>query len=175
LIIQENIKAIASQGKLPFPLNIVAIVSTLAALGGAVLAAKNLVSPIKLATGGIFQSDGRGTILSGPGSGTSDSINARLSNGEAVINARSTRMFQPMLSAINMAGGGAPLVPGHAMALGGIANGGYISDLSRNVSNDIDLRELVVAIRSMPAPIVDVRQIVSAQQKLQAAKVRGDI
>ena len=48
----------------------------------------------------------QGGIVGGGGSGTSDSVNARLSKGESVINARSTRMFKPLLSTINEAGGG---------------------------------------------------------------------
>jgi len=44
--------------------------------------------------------------LRGAGSGTSDDINANLSSGESVINARSTAMFSNELSAINQAGGG---------------------------------------------------------------------
>jgi hypothetical protein len=47
-----------------------------------------------------------GGLVMGAGTGTSDSIDARLSNGESVINAKSTSMFAPMLSAINQAGGG---------------------------------------------------------------------
>ena len=48
----------------------------------------------------------RGGFVSGPGSGTSDSIPALLSNGESVINASSTAMFKPLLSTINSIGGG---------------------------------------------------------------------
>jgi hypothetical protein len=48
----------------------------------------------------------RGGLVSGPGSGTSDSIDARISNGESIINADSTSMFMPLLSAINQVGGG---------------------------------------------------------------------
>jgi hypothetical protein len=48
----------------------------------------------------------KGGLVNGPGTGTSDSINAKLSNGESVINSKSTSMFGPMLSAINQAGGG---------------------------------------------------------------------
>tara|TARA_R110000765_G_scaffold144801_3_gene246844 strand:- start:258 stop:1964 length:1707 start_codon:yes stop_codon:yes gene_type:complete len=48
----------------------------------------------------------QGGIINGFGTGTSDSVNARLSNGESVINARSTSMFKPLLSAMNEAGGG---------------------------------------------------------------------
>jgi len=51
----------------------------------------------RLATGG---------LVSGPGSGKSDSIDAKLSNGESVLNANSTSMFTPLLSALNQAGGG---------------------------------------------------------------------
>lgn len=47
-----------------------------------------------------------GGMVGGYGTGTSDSVTARLSKGESVINARSTRMFKPLLSAINEAGGG---------------------------------------------------------------------
>jgi hypothetical protein len=47
-----------------------------------------------------------GGMVSGPGSGTSDSIPTLLSNGESVINANSTQMFRPLLSTINAIGGG---------------------------------------------------------------------
>jgi len=51
-------------------------------------------------------------MVSGFGTGTSDSVSARLSKGESVINARSTRMFKPLLSAINEAGGGRSFASG---------------------------------------------------------------
>jgi hypothetical protein len=47
-----------------------------------------------------------GGIVGGYGSGTSDSVNTRLSKGEAVINARSAKMFRGALSSMNVAGGG---------------------------------------------------------------------
>lgn len=47
-----------------------------------------------------------GGLVRGAGTTTSDSINARLSNGESVINAQSTAMFGDLLSAINQVGGG---------------------------------------------------------------------
>jgi len=53
-----------------------------------------------------------GGIVGGYGTGTSDSVNAKLSKGESVINARSTRMFKPILSAINEAGGGRSFATG---------------------------------------------------------------
>lgn len=54
----------------------------------------------------------QGGLVGGYGTGTSDSVSARLSKGESVINARSTRMFKPLLSAINEAGGGRSFASG---------------------------------------------------------------
>jgi hypothetical protein len=54
-----------------------------------------------------FRGYADGGIISGPGSGRSDSIQARLSNGESVINSQSTAMFAPLLSMMNQMGGGA--------------------------------------------------------------------
>lgn len=48
----------------------------------------------------------RGGIVGGFGSSTSDSVDTKLSKGEAVINARSARMFRGALSSMNVAGGG---------------------------------------------------------------------
>jgi hypothetical protein len=57
----------------------------------------------------------QGGIVGGFGTGTSDSVSARLSKGESVINARSTRMFKPLLSAINEAGGGRSFASGEGV------------------------------------------------------------
>ena len=53
-----------------------------------------------------------GGMVRGIGSGTSDSIPANLSNGESVINARSTAAFAPLLSMMNEMGGGASFTGG---------------------------------------------------------------
>jgi len=58
----------------------------------------------------------QGGMVNGPGTSTSDSIPAMLSNGEFVVNARSTRLFQPLLAAINGYGVNTP-----AFAAGGLA------------------------------------------------------
>lgn len=50
-----------------------------------------------------------GGMIAGPGTGTSDSIPALLSNGEFVMNAKSTETYRPLLEAMNarrFAGGG---------------------------------------------------------------------
>lgn len=80
--------------------------------------------PQKYATGG---------LIMGAGNGTSDSIPAYLSNGESVINAKSTKMFLPILSQINEAGGGVPLMNLPKMATGGMVN---------TINNNVDTSRL---------------------------------
>lgn len=46
----------------------------------------------------------KGGLVVGPGTGTSDSITALLSNGEYVVNAKSTSLFGPIIDAINNIG-----------------------------------------------------------------------
>lgn len=71
-----------------------------------------------------------GGLVKGAGTGTSDSIPARLSNGESVINAKSTKMFYPLLSQMNEAGGGKPF------AAGGVVGGTFVPTLSNQVNSD---------------------------------------
>ena len=56
----------------------------------------------------------RGGVVGGYGSGTSDSVNAKLSRGEVVINAKSAKMFRGALSGMNVAGGGVGFARGGA-------------------------------------------------------------
>lgn len=79
-----------------------------------------------------------GGYVTGPGSGTSDSINAKLSNGEFVVNAKSTAANLELLSAINNANGS---------ALIGKAN-----------QNDNFFRQMAVAM-SQVKPVVSVESI----------------
>jgi hypothetical protein len=58
----------------------------------AAMFAVNTAMIVSAATGG---------YIKGAGTGTSDSINAKLSNGEYVINAKQTSKFLPLLEAIN--------------------------------------------------------------------------
>lgn len=95
-------KGISSAMSVPFPANLAAIATTIATIIGGMASAISTVKSAKFATGG---------YVCGPGTGTSDSIPARLSNGESVINARSTAMFGPLLSSLNQAGGGVAFNP----------------------------------------------------------------
>jgi len=76
--------------------------------------------------------------LRGSGSGTSDNINANLSAGESVINARSTSMFANELSAINQAGGG--------VGINGASNILNQNDLSNNANNSQMVQMIAEAV-----------------------------
>jgi len=52
----------------------------------------------------VIQRFARGGEVKGKGTGTSDSIPAMLSNGEFVVNAKSTQTFKPLLEALNNMG-----------------------------------------------------------------------
>lgn len=56
---------------------------------------------LSFADGGVVPTFADGGRIHGPGSGRSDSILARVSNGEYIVNAKSTREFLPMLNQIN--------------------------------------------------------------------------
>lgn len=91
----------ASASAMPYPANLAAIASTVATVLANIATAVKTVKGIKFAEGG---------YVSGAGTGTSDSIAARLSNGESVNNANSTSMFAPLYSVLNQIGGGVPIV-----------------------------------------------------------------
>lgn len=110
-----------------------------------VAAQQAIIDSQQFADGGVpgyfssYRSDRRGNyIASGPGTTRSDSIPARISLGESVINARSTALFYDQLSALNVAGGGRPF-PGAGgssiPALGGFQYGGLPNYASGGVAS----------------------------------------
>lgn len=132
-------EGVSSAMSVPFPGNIVAVVTTIATVLANIATAITTVKSAKFATGGLVQ---------GAGSGTSDSIPAMLSNGESVLTARATSMFAPVLSAFNQMGGGVPI--------GGVAGG-----------EEMLARAFARGAASLPAPEVAVVEITSAQKRIQ--------
>lgn len=136
-------QGIAQSQSVPFPANIAAIASTIATIAGGMASAVSSVKSAKFARGGLVQ---------GAGTGTSDSIPARLSDGESVITARATSMFAPVLSAINQLGGGNAIpTPGGAEteALeGAIARGMAGANLSVSVTEIESVQAKVNGIKS---------------------------
>lgn len=81
------------------------------AAGAAILAGQKQVNAINATE---IPKMARGGVVGGYGSGTSDSVNAKLSRGEVVINAKSAKMFRGALSNMNVAGGGVGFARGGA-------------------------------------------------------------
>lgn len=82
----------------------------------------------------------QGGLIQGPGNGTSDSILARVSNGETIINAKSSRQFGPLLSEINAFQGN-----GKRFSTGG----SVVTNSSSTINNNFDLAELKALLLEM--------------------------
>jgi hypothetical protein len=100
----------ASQAKLPWPLNIIAIIATLGILGKILgVFEKGGVIDEKFARGGMV--NGKSHAQGGEKFAVGGRV-VELEGGEAVINKRSTAMYKDQLSAINQAGGGRKFADG---------------------------------------------------------------
>lgn len=135
----------------PFPGNLVAIATTTATILANIAKAKKYLSSSKepsYATGG---------LVSGPGSGTSDSISAKLSNGESVLTARATAMFSPVLSAFNQIGGGVPFSTQNSS--------------SQIMGEDMLSRAFAKAVQSMPSPVVSVQEINNVNNRVETLEL----
>jgi hypothetical protein len=121
-----------------------------------------------------------GGVVYGAGTSTSDSIPARLSKGESVINAKSTSMFAPLLSAINEAGGGRSFdlsmnssnVAGRTFQFGGLS-----SPIEYNMNQQSRmLSDVVSSINSQPVKTYVVATDMSNQQMFdRAARTRSTL
>jgi len=133
---------IASASALPFPANLAAIATTVATVLANVATAISTVKSAKFATGG---------KVTGPGTGTSDSIPAMLSNGEYVMTARATKMFEPLLAALNGIGAGVPIQV--AGSYESVDNAEMMTDSFEKAAREIK-------------PVVSVVEITEAQERV---------
>lgn len=140
--IAEGIKQSQKAG--PFPANIVAIATTVAQVMAGITSAIKTVRSAKFAHGG---------DVVGPGTDTSDSIPAHLSNGESVLTAPATRMFAPALSAFNQIGGGVPIM----------GQGGN----SQQLGEEFLARAVARGMAKMPRPVVSVEEINSTNNRVE--------
>lgn len=95
----------ASQGSISVWDLVANIATAIATVTAGIISATKAVNKATFGT----ESFAEGGLVTGPGTGTSDSIPARLSNGESVMTARTTSMFAPILSSFNQMGGGVPI------------------------------------------------------------------
>lgn len=128
----------------PFPKNLIAIATTISQVLSGVATAIRTVKSAKFATGG---------LVTGSGSGTSDSIPAQLSNGESVLTANATSMFAPALSAFNQIGGGVPIV-----------NNG---NSQQQIGEEFLARAVARGMANAPRPVVSVEEINKASNRVE--------
>lgn len=130
---------------------------------GGVASAAALMVLIKAAFAGakaLVKGFSTGGYVQGSGTGTSDSIPARLSNGESVMTAKATSMFSPILSAFNQLGGGVPIV---------VNNGGS------NIGMDMLAAAVARGYQMAPQPVVSVEEINRTQRRVQTIENIGRI
>lgn len=110
-----------------------------------------------------------GGVVRGPGSGTSDSITARVSNGEAIMTAKATSMFYDQLSAMNVAGGGRPFDRrgGTAFASGGVVSTRTLMDGRQMTAMAEMIRDAVGEIQ----PVVSVKEITRVQNRVKTKEM----
>lgn len=128
-----------------------------------VASAAALMALIKAAFAGaksLVKGFSTGGYVQGSGTGTSDSIPARLSNGESVMTAKATSMFSPILSAFNQLGGGVPIV---------VNNGGS------NIGMDMLAAAVARGYQMAPQPVVSVEEINRTQRRVQTIENIGRI
>lgn len=150
VVITEGIaiaKAVQGGAEYPFPINVLTVAASVAAITAAIASAVNSVKSTevpKYASGG---------LISGPGTGTSDSIPAMLSNGEAVMTANAVNEWGAMLSAMNVASGG---------------NAINVSNLPQRGDGMRGMRTMLKEVLlDMPAPVVSVVDINKGQRKVK--------
>lgn len=130
---------------------------------GGVASAAALMALVKAAFAGakaLVKGFSTGGYVQGSGTGTSDSIPARLSNGESVMTAKATSMFSPILSAFNQLGGGVPIV---------VNNGGS------NIGMDMLAAAVARGYQMAPQPVVSVEEINRTQRRVQTIENIGRI
>ena len=152
VVLSESVaiaKAWEGNAALPFPANIIATAASVAAIVAAMASAlsstKSTEVP-KYASGG---------LITGPGTGTSDSIVARVSNGEAIMTAQAVNDWGAVLSAMNVSSGG---------------NAIQVSNLPQRGDGMRGMEQMMERVLlNLPSPIVLVKDIDNGQRRVKVA------
>lgn len=134
---------VANAMELPYPANLAAVATTVATVLANIATAVSTVKSANFAEGG---------KVNGPGTGTSDSIPANLSNGEFVMTAKATKIFEPLLTVMNSIGAGVPIS----------MNGAY-----ERVESAESLTDSFAEAAREIKPIVSVVEITEAQDRIK--------
>ena len=102
-----------------------------------------------------------GGYIRGAGTGTSDSIPVRVSNGESIMNANTTAMFSGLLSSLNQLGGGAPI---------------QATQSAQSIQGeDMLARAFAKGVAMLPNPVVSVVDINNGQRQVQVMNERATL
>lgn len=142
----------AQAQSVPFPGNIAAIATTVTTIMANIATAIKTVKSAKFASGG---------LVTGPGTGTSDSIPAQLSNGESVMTARTTELFAPILSSFNQMGGGVPI--------------NITASSNQTMGEDMLARAVAKGVQMMPNPVVSVTEINTVGKRVEVLENLGNL
>ena len=134
---------VANAMELPYPANLAAVATTVATVLANIATAVSTVKSANFAEGG---------KVNGPGTGTSDSIPANLSNGEFVMTAKATKIFEPLLTVMNSIGAGVPIS----------MNGAY-----ERVESAESLTDSFAEAAREIKPVVSVVEITEAQDRIK--------
>ena len=128
------------------------IATSVTAVTVAMAQAFKSLNSAKFATGG---------YISGAGTGTSDSIPVRVSNGESIMNANTTAMFGGLLSSLNQLGGGVPI---QAQETASSVRG-----------EDMLARAVARGVAMLPNPVVSVEDINRGQRQVEVMNERATL
>jgi hypothetical protein len=128
------------------------IATSVTAVTLAMVQAFKALDSAKFATGGYIR---------GAGTGTSDSIPVRVSNGESIINANTTAMFSGLLSSLNQLGGGVPI---QAKETASTVRG-----------EDMLARAFARGVAMLPNPVVSVVDINNGQRQVEVMNERATL
>lgn len=149
-------KGVAQAMSTPFPANLAAIATVIGAVTSALA---STISTVKQAQTSLSQF-AVGGMVTGAGTGTSDSIPARLSNGEFVVNAAATRDHLAELVAIN--GGWGNTTPSARFAKGGLVDAAAVDAAFTTSQLARQLAEVIEGVH----PVVSVAEITAVQKRV---------
>ena len=150
----------AGQTKLPFPLNIIAVVATLALLSRIIKS---------FGDGGVVEEYAHGGMVHGKShaqGGEKFAVGGRvveLEGGEAVINKRSTAMFRNQLSAMNAAGGGVKFADGGLMNMPSFAQSQFNATSQAGMMGAIGQGSKVVVVESDISQVQNTVSVIEAE------------
>lgn len=139
-----------AQSQLPYPANIGAMATTIAAILAGITSAVSTVKSAKFARGTSF--------VEGPGTSTSDSIPAMLSLGEGVVNARGNALFPGLVQAINDIGNGIAVPVQNQTS--------YTYNTVANAAGGITPDQIAEAMRQLPPSEVAVSEIKRVNERV---------